>query len=103
MDASLLKSVQSEQSQAGSSRDLAGNQTVQLSKYRSADKSLDRPGRKQARKHGGTCAISTTSRRELSSSFFFMQGKAPKEIHASLTETLDYFFPGQVNDLSESR
>ena len=33
-------------------------------------------------------AISTTSRRELSSSFFFLQGKAPKEIHAILTETL---------------
>ena len=32
-------------------------------------------------------AISTTSRRELSS-FFFLQGKAPKEIHAILTETL---------------
>ena len=27
-----------------------------------------------------THAISTTSRRELSSSFFFLQGKAPKEI-----------------------
>jgi len=33
-------------------------------------------------------AISTTSRRKLSSSFFFVQGKAPKEIHAILTETL---------------
>jgi len=35
-----------------------------------------------------TRAISTTSRRELSSSFFFLQGKARKEIHANLTETL---------------
>jgi len=34
-----------------------------------------------------TCAISTTSRCELSS-FFFLQGKAPKEIHAFLKETL---------------
>ena len=34
-------------------------------------------------------AISTTWRRELSSSFFFcLQGKAPKEIHAILAETL---------------
>jgi len=33
-------------------------------------------------------AISTTYRRELSSSFFLLQGKAPKEIHAILTETL---------------
>jgi len=34
-----------------------------------------------------TLAISTTWRRE-TSSFFFLQGKAPKEIHAILTETL---------------
>ena len=32
-------------------------------------------------------AVSTTSRRELSS-IFFLQGKTPKEIHAILTETL---------------
>ena len=49
----------------------------------------------------GTRAISTTSRRELSSSFFFfLQGKAPKEIHAILTETLAFFRPGRVKDLS---
>ena len=36
-----------------------------------------------------TRAISITSRRELVSSFFSpLQGKAPKEIHAILTETL---------------
>jgi len=36
-----------------------------------------------------TRAISTTWRRELSSrGFLFLQGKAPKEIHAILTETL---------------
>ena len=35
-----------------------------------------------------TRAISTTSRRELSPSFLFLQGKAPKEIHAILKETL---------------
>ena len=35
-----------------------------------------------------TSAISTTSRHELSSSFFFLQGKALKEIHAILKETL---------------
>jgi len=40
-----------------------------------------------------TRAISTTSRRELSSSFFFLQGKAPKEIHAILTETLGEHAP----------
>jgi len=48
----------------------------------------------------GTRAISTTSRRELSSSFFFLQGKAPKEIHAILTEKLAYFLPGWAKDLS---
>ena len=40
-----------------------------------------------------TRAISTKSRRELSSSFFFLQGKAPKEIHAILTETLGEHAP----------
>jgi len=38
-------------------------------------------------------AISTTSRRELSSSIFFLQGKAPKEIHAILNETLGEHAP----------
>jgi len=41
-----------------------------------------------------THAISTTSRRELSSSFFFfLQGKAPKESHAILTETFGEHAP----------
>jgi hypothetical protein len=44
--------------------------------------------------------ISTTSRRELSSSFFCLQSKAPKEIHAILTETLAFFLPGGAKDLS---
>jgi len=49
----------------------------------------------------GTRAISTTSRRELSSSFFFLlQGKAPKEIHAILTETLACFLRGGAKNLS---
>jgi len=39
-------------------------------------------------------AISTTWRRKPSSSFFFfLQGKAPKEIHAILTETLREYAP----------
>ena len=48
----------------------------------------------------GTRAISTTSRRELSSIFFFLQGKAPKEIHAILTETFACFLHGRAKDLS---
>jgi len=43
-----------------------------------------------------TCAISETWRPELSSSFFFLQGKAPKEIHAILTETLVVHAPSYV-------
>jgi len=39
----------------------------------------------------GTRAISTTLRRELSSSLFFLQGKAPKEIHAILKENSNLF------------
>jgi hypothetical protein len=49
----------------------------------------------------GTHAISTTSRRELSSGLFLsLEGKAPKEIHAILTEKLACFLPGRANDLS---
>ena len=44
----------------------------------------------------GTRAISTTSRRELSSRvLFFFSCKAPKEIHAILTETLACFLPAR--------
>jgi len=46
----------------------------------------------------GTRAISTVSRRKLSSSF--LQGKVPKQIHAILTETLACFLPGRAKDLS---
>jgi len=31
---------------------------------------------------------------------FFLQGKAPKEIHAILTETIACFLPGRAKDLS---
>ena len=41
----------------------------------------------------GDTRISTTSRRELSSSFFFLQRKAPKEIHVILKETLEEYAP----------
>ena len=32
--------------------------------------------------------------------FFFLQGKAPEEIHAFLTEALACFLPGRAKDLS---
>jgi len=47
-------------------------------------------GRKEACQ--ATRAISTTWRLQLSS-FFFLQGKAPKEIHAIPTETLEEHEP----------
>jgi hypothetical protein len=56
--------------------------------------------RKKLGSMSGTRAISTTSRRELSSRFFSLQGKAPKEIHAILTETLACFLPVRAKDLS---
>ena len=57
--------------------------------YRGADKSLARPGRKQAQNHVRDLrSFSTTSRHKLSSgSPHPSQGKVLKEIHAILTET----------------
>ena len=43
-----------------------------------------------------TLAVSTTWIRELSSSFFFLQGKMPKEIQAILKETLGEHAPSYV-------
>jgi len=40
-----------------------------------------------------TRAISTTWRSELSTSFFFLQDKAQKEIHVILTQTLGEYAP----------
>jgi len=42
------------------------------------------------------CVILTTSSRELSSSFFLLQGKALKEIHAILIETLGEHAPSHA-------
>jgi len=47
----------------------------------------------------GARAISTTSRREMSSSSP-PQGRVPKEIHVILTETLACFLPGRAKELS---
>ena len=60
---------------------------------------LARPGRKQARKHVRDARDFNNIETELSS-FFFLQGKAPKEIHAILTEILACFRPGRAMDLS---
>jgi len=68
--------------------------------YLGADKSLARPGRKQARKHvRDTCDFNNIETRAVIK-YLFLQGKAPKEIHAILTETLACFLPGRAKDLS---
>jgi len=66
---------------------------------RGADKSLARPGRKQARKHVRDVRdFNNIETRYIV--FFFLQGKAPKEIHVILTETVACFLPGRAKDLS---
>ena len=68
---------------------------------RGADKSLARPGRKQARKFVWNARdFNNIETRAITKIFFFLQGKAPKEIHAILTETLVCFLPGRTKDLS---
>jgi hypothetical protein len=71
--------------------------------YSGDDKSLARPGRKQAqaRKHVRDARDFNNIRMRADiKSFFSLQGKAPKEIHAILTETQACFLPGRVKDLS---
>ena len=69
--------------------------------YRDADKSLARPGRKQARKHVRDARdFNNIETRAVIKFFFFLQGKAPKEIHVILTETLASFLPGGAKDLT---
>jgi len=68
--------------------------------YRFADKSLARPGRKQAWKHVRNAHDFNNIETGAVIKFFFLQGKVPKEIHAILTETLAYFLPGPAKVLS---
>jgi hypothetical protein len=60
-------------------------------KYRGADNSLARPGRKQARKNVRDARDFNNIETRAVIKIFFLQGKAPKEIHAILTETLACF------------
>jgi len=65
--------------------------------HRCADKSLARLGRKQARKHVRDARdFSNMETRADIKFFFFLQDKAPKEIHPILTETLACFLPGRA-------
>jgi hypothetical protein len=68
--------------------------------YRGADKSLSRPGRKQARKHVRDARHFNNIEKRAVIKVFILQGKAPKEIHAILRETLAGFLPGRAKDLS---
>ena len=67
--------------------------TFRVEVYRGADKSLARPGMKQARKHVSDARdFNNIETRALITFFFFLQDKAPKEIHAILTETACFLF-----------
>jgi len=68
--------------------------------YRGADKSLARPGRRQVRNHVRHARDFNKIETRAVTKFLFLQGKAPKEIHAILTETLACFLPGRAKDLS---
>jgi len=68
--------------------------------YRGADKSLARPGRKQARKHVRDARDFNNIETRDVIKFFSLEGKVPKEIHAILTETLVCFLPARAKDLS---
>ena len=69
---------------------------------RGANNSLALPGRKQARKHVRDARdINNIETRALIKFFFFLQGKASKEIHAVLTETT-CFLSGRAKALSAS-
>jgi len=71
-----------------------------LNMYRGADKSLARPGRKQAQKHVRDARDFNNIETRAVIKLFFLQGKVPKEIHAILTDTLACFLPGWAKDLS---
>jgi len=72
------------------------NSVIYITFYRGADKSLAQPGRKQARKHVRDARDFNKIETRTVIKFLFLQGKAPKEIHAILTETLACFLPGRL-------
>ena len=72
-----------------------------LISYPGADKSLARPGRKQASKHVRDARdFNNIETWAVIKFLFFLQGKAPKEFHAILTETVAFFRSGRAKDLS---
>jgi len=72
--------------------------------YQGADKSLARPGRKQARRHVKDARdFNNIEKRAVIKFFSPLQSMAPKEIHAILTETLAFSLPDRAKDLSAPR
>jgi len=65
-----------------------------------ADKSLARPEIKQARKHVRDARDFSNIETRAVIKFVSVQGKAPIEIHAILTETFACFLSGRAKDLS---
>jgi len=55
---------------------------------------------KQARNHVRDAQDFNKIETQAAIKFHFLQGNAPKEIHAILTETVACFLPGQAKDLS---
>ena len=68
--------------------------------YQGADKLLARSKRKQARKHARDTRDFNKIETRTVIKFLSPQGKAQKEIHTILTETLACFLPGRAKDLS---
>jgi len=69
--------------------------------YRDADKSLARPGRKKSSEaRQGRERFQRHRDASCHQVFFSLQGKAPKEIHAILIETLACFLPDLAKDFS---
>jgi len=68
--------------------------------YGGVDKSLARPGKKQSRKHVRDARDFNNIETRAVIKFLFLQGKEPKEILATLTETLAFKLIGQAKDLS---
>jgi len=68
--------------------------------YRVADKSLAQPAWKEARNHVRDARDFNNIETRAVIKVFFLQGKALKEIHAILTESLACIPPVRAKDLS---
>ena len=69
--------------------------------YRGAEKSLARPGSKEARKYVRDVRDFNNIETRENIKFRFLHGKAPMKTHGILTETLPYSLHGRAKDLSE--